>query len=268
MGVINTANAPMAGQVAIVTGATSDIGRAIAAALSAQGAHSVLVGRNVTELENIAGSLRTEKRRSLASVCDITQGEDVRRMVSEVATGFGDRIDILVNVAGGTGSLGRPIWEISEHEFNSIITLNLSTAFLMTATVLPKMIARRYGRIVNIGGTYGLRGRAGRTAYSAAKWGLRGLTKSAAIEAGPFNITVNCVCPGMVEGQQFEKAARELADSRGLSLAEAKTNITSNYALRRVSTPHDIAAAVVFLASEGGRQISGQDLAVDGGWAI
>lgn len=258
----------MAEQVAIVTGATSEIGRTIAAALGVQGAHTVLVGRNLTKLEDMAASLRAEDRRSIASACDITQGDDVRRMVAQVAAEFGDRIDVLVNVAGGTGSLGRPIWEISEHEFVDIITLNLTTAFLMTATALPKMIARRYGRIVNIGGTYGLRGRAGRTAYSAAKWGLRGLTKSAAIEAGPFNITVNCVCPGMVEGAQFEKAAREMADSKALSLAEAKTVITSNYALRRVSTPEDIAAAVVFLSGEGGKQITGQDLAVDGGWAV
>lgn len=261
-------NAPFAGQVAIVTGATSDIGRAIATALSAQGAHTVLIGRNAKALEDIAASLRAGKRQSLVSACDVTRGEEVQKTVAEAAAAFDDRIDILVNVAGGTGSLGVPLWEVSERDFTNIVTLNLTTAFLTMAAVLPKMIARRCGRIVNIGGTYGLRGRAGRAAYSAAKWGLRGLTKSAALEAGPHNITVNCVCPGMVAGAQFEKAAQEMANRKSLSLAEAKANIASGYALHRVSTPDDIAAMVVFLSGEGGRQITGQDLVVDGGQPI
>ena len=98
--------------------------------------------------------------------------------------------------------------------------------------------------------------------------GLRGLTKSAALEAGPHNITVNCVCPGMVAGAQFEKAAQEMANRKSLSLPEAKANIASGYALHRVSTPDDIAAMVVFLSGEGGRQITGQDLVVDGGQPI
>lgn len=258
----------IAGQVAIVTGATSEIGRAIAIALSNGGAHTVLAGRDVDMLERMAGTLRKDARQSLAFRCDVTQQSDVREMVGKITATFDGRIDMLVNVAGGTGSLGVPIWEVTEEEFSRIVTLNLTTAFLTMAAVLPKMIARRAGCIVNIGGTYGLRGRAGRTAYSAAKWGLRGLTKSAALEAGPYNITVNCVCPGMVEGAQFEKASAEMADRAGISVDDAKVRIAEGYALRRVSTPQDIAAVVAFLAGEGGRQITGQDLAVDGGWAI
>jgi 3-oxoacyl-[acyl-carrier protein] reductase len=161
-----------------------------------------------------------------------------------------------------------PIWEISEQSFAAIMTLNLTSCFLTMAAVLPRMIARRSGRIVNIGGTFGLRGRAGRAAYSCAKWGLRGLTKSAALEAGPYNVTVNCVCPGMVEGPRFDEASEETAARDGIPATQAKTRIAEGYPLRRVSTPQDIANMVVFLASEGGRQITGQDLAVDGGWAV
>ncbi len=119
------------------------------------------------------------------------------------------------------------------------------------------MIACRHGRIINIGGTYGLRGRANRTAYSAAKWGLRGLTKSAALEAGPFNITVNCVSPGVVEGPRLTEIG-----------TEAAARLAESLALRRVTTPDDVARMVCFIAGEGGRQVTGQDLVVDGGWTI
>jgi 3-oxoacyl-[acyl-carrier protein] reductase len=198
----------------------------------------------------------------------VTESEQVTQMVAEVRAAFDDRIDILVNVAGGTGGLGVPMWDIPASDFSSVIAVNLTASFLTMAAVLPVMIARRSGRIINIGGTYGMRGRAGRTAYSAAKWGLRGLTKSAALEAGPFGITVNCVSPGMVEGRRFDEAGAEAAARDGTSMAQAKARMSEAYALRRVSQPDDIANMVRFLAGEGGRQITGQDLVVDGGWAI
>jgi 3-oxoacyl-[acyl-carrier protein] reductase len=131
------------------------------------------------------------------------------------------------------------------------------------------MISQRSGRIVNVGGTFGMRGRAGRLAYSSSKWGLRGLTKSFALEAGPFGINVNCVAPGMVDGPRFrEKVCANLARERGISLDEAMSLHAADYALRRVSTDQDVANACLFLASEAARQITGVDLPVDGGWAM
>jgi len=130
------------------------------------------------------------------------------------------------------------------------------------------MIERRYGKIVNVGGTFGLRGRAGRSAYSASKWGLRGITKSAALEGGPYNVNVNAVCPGMVDGPRFARVCGELAQRRGISVDEARAEHEAEYALRRISTGEDVANAVVFLSSDRSRQITGQDLAVDGGWVI
>ena len=134
--------------------------------------------------------------------------------------------------------------------------------------VLPLMKARRYGKIVNVGGTFGLRGRAFRMAYSATKWGLRGITKSAALEFGEFNINVNSVCPGMVDGPRFEKVCSENAKRLGISVEEARRRHAGDYALKRVSTADDVAEAILFFAGDRSRNITGQDLAVDGGWVI
>ena len=256
------------GQVAIVTGAASDIGAAIAAALAGQGADLVLVGRRAEALRPVAARVEAQGRRAEVRPCDLTEGAAVTKMVTEARDLFSDRIDILVNAAGGTGGLGVPVWELTEGDFNRVLAVNLTASFLTMAAVLPAMIARRSGRIINIGGTYGMRGRAGRAAYSAAKWGLRGLTKSAALEAGPFGITVNCVSPGMVEGPRFDEAAVDAAARGDISVGEAKVRMADAYALRRISTPDDVARAVLFLAGDGGRQMTGQDLVVDGGWVI
>ena len=145
------------------------------------------------------------------------------------------RLDVLVNVAGGSGPIGKTGWETTTDEFNEIVELNMTGCFNTCRAVLPTMISQRSGRIVNVGGTFGMRGRAGRLAYSSSKWGLRGLTKSFALEAGPFGINVNCVAPGMVDGPRFrEKVCANLARERGISLDEAMSLHAADYALRRV----------------------------------
>lgn len=258
----------LAGQIAIVSGPAQGIGRAIAIALAERGADLVLVGRDLHAIAPVADTIRALGRQAHVIRCDVTRGDEVAGMVATTCEMSAGRIDILVNVVGGTGQISVPIWETSKEDFGRILAANLTASFLTMAAVLPRMIERRAGRIVNIGGTYGLRGRPGRSAYSAAKWGLRGLTKSAALEAGPYGITVNCVCPGMVEGPRFDEVSAAVAERDGVSTAQARRRIADDTALRRVSKPDDIAAMVVFLAGEGGRQITGQDLAVDGGWAV
>ncbi|MBN8918971.1 MAG: SDR family oxidoreductase, partial [Rhizobiales bacterium] len=133
----------------------------------------------------------------------------------------------------------------------------------------PTMIERRYGKIVNVGGTFGMRGRAGRMAYSASKWGLRGVTKSFALEVGQHNINVNCVEPGMVDGPRFrEKVCADMAKKLSITLEEAMARHAADYALRRVTTDEDVANACLFLASDVSRQLTGIDMPVDGGWAM
>ena len=121
----------------------------------------------------------------------------------------------------------------------------------------------------SVGGTFGMRGRAGRMAYSASKWGLRGITKSFALEAGPHNINVNYVAPGMVDGPRFrDKVCADMARRLGISVEAAAERHAADYALKRVSTDDDVANACLFLASDVSRQITGVDLPVDGGWAM
>jgi 3-oxoacyl-[acyl-carrier protein] reductase len=120
-----------------------------------------------------------------------------------------------------------------------------------------------------VGGTFGMRGRAGRMAYSASKWGLRGITKSFALEVGPYNINVNCVAPGMVDGPRFrDKVCADMAKKLGITLEQAMERHAADYALKRVTVDQDVANACLFLASDASRQITGIDLPVDGGWAM
>ena len=154
-------------------------------------------------------------------------------------------------------------------EFNEIVELNMTGCFNTMHAVLPAMIEQGGGKIVNVGGTFGMRGRAGRMAYSASKWGLRGITKSFALEAGPHNVNVNCVAPGMVDGPRFrEKVCANMATKLGITLEEAMKRHAEDYALKRVTLDEDVANACLFMASDVSRQITGVDLPVDGGWAM
>ena len=255
----------LAQKTAIVTGPAKGMGRAITLALAGQGADLALAGRDLAPIEEVAAAVRALGRRATVLPCDVRDPNAVDAMVGGALAVFDGRIDILVNVAGGTGPIGAMSWETSPEEFDEIIAVNTKGCFLTMRAVLPVMMRQRAGKIVNVGGTFGLRGQAGRMAYSASKWGLRGITKTAALEAGPYNVNVNNVCPAMVEGPRFEKVCGERAQRLGIGLAEARRYYEDQYALRRISEDRDIAEAVLFLCSERARQITGVDLPVDGG---
>ena len=258
----------LGGRVAVVTGPAKGMGAAVSMALAREGADLVLAGRDTAAIEPVASEVEALGRRTLTVRCDVTSAAEVEAMAARAVELGEGRVDILVNVAGGSGPIETPSWETTPDEFDQIVELNMKGCFLTMRAVLPVMMAQRYGKIVNIGGTFGLRGRALRMAYSASKWGLRGITKSAALEAGPYGININTVCPGMVEGPRFDRVCRESARRLGISVDEARHRHAQEYALRRVSTGEDVANAVVFLVSDRARQITGQDLAVDGGWVI
>ena len=255
-------------KVTVFTGPAKGMGRAVTLAFAREGAQLVLAGRDIAAIEPVAAEARALGVPVLVQACDMTDASQTEALAVAALNRFG-RIDILVNVAGGSGPIGKTGWETSSEEFSDIVELNMTGCFNTMHAVLPGMIERRSGKVVNVGGTFGMRGRAGRTAYSASKWGLRGLTKSFALEVGPYGINVNCVAPGMVDGPRFrEKVCANMADKLGISLEEAMTRHAADYALRRVSTDEDIANACLFLASEVSRQITGVDLPVDGGWAM
>lgn len=260
-------NLDLAGKVVILTGPGKGMGPAITAAFAAEGCNVVLAGRDLAAMEPVASAARQAGVEALVVRCDVTGPDDCEALASQALDRFGG-VDVLVNIAGGTGPVGKMAWETTADEFDEIVRLNMAGCVNTMRAVLPAMIARRYGKIVNVGGTFGMRGRAGRMAYSASKWGLRGITKSTALEAGPYNINVNCVAPGMVDGPRFRtKVMPGYAKSQGITEEEAVERHASEYALRRISTDEDVAAACLFLASDVSRQITGVDLPVDGGWA-
>jgi len=251
-------------KIAIVTGPAKGMGRAVTLALARAGAHLALAGRDLAPVHAVADEVKSLGRRAVVHRCDVTSPADADATVKATLAEFG-RVDILVNVAGGSGPVGASTWETTPEEFDDIIAINTKGCFLMVRAVLPVMIGQLSGKIVNVGGTFGLRGQAGRMAYSASKWGLRGIIKSAALEAGPYNVNVNNVCPGMVIGERFDRVCAERSKRLGITLDEARKFYENQYALRRISEGEDVAEAVLFLASERARQITGIDLPVDGG---
>ena len=254
-------------KIVLITGPAKGMGQAITLAFAQEGAHLLLAARDMKAVEPVAQMVLDMGLPCKVQPCDLTLSEDTQALAREAIRSFG-RIDVLVNVAGGSGPIGKTGWETTPEEFDQIIELNMKGCFNTMRAVLPSMVDQKSGKIVNVGGTFGMRGRAGRMAYSASKWGLRGITKSFALEAGPYNINVNCVAPGMVDGPRFrEKVCANMAKTLGISLEEAMKRHAHDYALRRVSTDQDVAHACLFLASDVSRQITGVDLPVDGGWA-
>jgi len=254
-------------RVVIITGPAKGMGEAVTLAFASEGCRLALVGRDVAAIEPVAERVRALGVQAIVIPCDITDEMQCQGAAERTVAAFG-RIDVLVNVAGGSGPVGKTGWETTREEFDEIVELNMTGCFNTMSAVMPVLIEQRYGKIVNVGGTFGMRGRAGRMAYSASKWGLRGITKSFALEAGPHNINVNCVAPGMVEGPRFRgKVVPEMAKRLGITEEEAAEKHAADYALRRVSTGEDVANACLFLASDAARQITGVDLPVDGGWA-
>ena len=258
------------GRVAMITGPAKGMGAAITEAFAAEGARLALLGRDVAAIEPVAEVRQSggrAKRSSCLAISPTRSNATMPRQKTKAA--YGGRIDILVNVAGGSGPIGKTGVETTPEEFDAIVTLNMNGCFHTMRSVLPTMIAQRYGKIVNVGGTFGMRGRAGRMAYSASKWGLRGITKSFALEVGQYNINVNCVAPGMVDGPRFrDKVCADMAKRLGISVEEAVERHAAEYALKRVTIDRDVANACLFLASDVSRQITGVDLPVDGGWAM
>ena len=259
----------LTGRVAVITGPAKGMGAAISKAFAAEGCKLALIGRDTAAIEPVASEIRAAGGKAIVVRCDLMDAAQCEAAARETRSAFGGRIDILVNVAGGSGPVGKSGVETSPEEFDDIVSLNMNGCFHSMRAVLPAMIGQRYGKIVNVGGTFGMRGRAGRMAYSASKWGLRGITKSFALEVGAHNINVNCVAPGMVDGPRFrDKVCADMAKRLGITVEEAAQRHAAEYALKRVTLDADVANACLFLASDVSRQITGADLPVDGGWAM
>jgi len=256
------------GKKAIVTGAAKGMGAAITTTLAREGADLLLTARDTAALEEVAAEVRALGRQAHVVACDVIEEAQVKAMVDAALEVFGGRIDILVNVAGVTGPIETPVQDIEVDDFDYVITANERGTFLPIKHVVPTMIAQESGKIVNIGGTSGLRGYPMRTSYSASKWAVRGITRTVALELGKHNINVNAVCPGIVETPRMMKLCEGKAKARGWTVEQVYEEYVQDMALKRVTTGQDIANAVLFMASEDSRQITGQHIAVDGGWDV
>ncbi len=243
--------ADLSGQIAIVTGASQGLGRAIALTLGKHGAYVVCVARNAEKLQETTAGVERMGGRGEARPCDVTQREGVDELVDAVHESQG-KIDILVNNAGVTRDTLLP--RMSDEEWDQVIDTNLRGAFLFSRAVSRYMMRARYGRIINMASVSGLIGNPGQTNYSASKAGLIGMTRSLSRELAGRKVTINAVAPGFIESDMTRKLGPTVMD-------EVKKRIPA----KRVGQPADVAACVLFLTSSAAAYITGQVLVVDGG---
>ena len=238
-------------QIALVTGASRGIGRAIAHGLGKQGATVIGTATSEAGAEKISSYLKAEGIKGRGLVLNVADPESTAECVKQVSDEFGST-DILVNNAGITRD--NLLMMMKDDQWDDIINTNLSSIFRMSKAVIRPMMKKRSGRIINISSVVGATGNPGQTNYAAAKAGLIGFSKSLAREIGSRNITVNTVAPGFIDTDM----TRELSD-------EQKDNLTAQIPLGRLGSADEIAAAVVFLASPSAAYITGETIHVNGG---
>ena len=250
----------LSGKVAIVSGGSSGIGRAVALEFAHCGAHVAFCyldegGQSRSQAEEVAGELRQMEVQVFFRSCDVREAGDVNAFVSETEEELGG-IDVLVNNAG----IGRdgPMWLMTDGDWEDVLRTNLDGAFHFTRAVAPSMRAQEGGKVVNITSVHGIRTEFGISNYSSSKAGLIGLTRSSAVELGPKNINVNAVAPGYVRTTRLtEGVSPEILDQ-----AREKS------ALGRLGDPRDVSGVVLFLCSEAARHITGTIVPVDGGYLL
>ncbi|HEY5907557.1 MAG TPA: 3-oxoacyl-[acyl-carrier-protein] reductase [Vicinamibacteria bacterium] len=240
------------GKVALVTGASRGIGRAIAQRLAAEGAIVYAGARDAAKLGEAAGEIAAAGGKAFPVALDVADRASVDAALKTILDAQG-RIDCLVNNAGITRD--NLMLRMKAEEWDQVLATNLTGTFLCTQAVLKPMIRQRSGRIVNVTSVVGLTGNAGQANYAASKAGVVGFTKSVAREVASRAITVNAVAPGFIE-----------TDMTGAMTDKAKEAITASIPLGRVGQPKDVAAAVAFLVSDEAAYITGQVLGVDGGF--
>jgi gluconate 5-dehydrogenase len=243
----------LSGQVALVTGTSRGLGQYIARALARAGADLILTSRRREALGEFEAEIRGLGRRTLALELDVRDLASIQRMAAEAEDAFG-QIHILVNNAGC--NVRKPALDVTWDDWNLVLDTNLRGSFFVAQAIARGMIARDYGRIINIGSVTSVFGYAGLAPYGASRGGIRQLTMSLADDWGKHGVTVNCLAPGWFRTQQNQVLYEN---------QEWVDYLTDRIPVKRPGQPHDLDGAVVFLASEASRYVTGQTLLVDGG---
>ena len=249
----------VAGKVAIVTGSGRGLGKGIAMGLAEAGADIVVVARTVAEIEETAAEVRKIGRKALTVPTDVRESDQIDNMVQKTIEEFG-RIDILVNNAGG--SFRARALEMSGNAWDAVIRVNLKTVFLCSKAVGKVMLDQKKGSIVNISARAAEVGSVGMPAYGAAKAGIVNLTKTLALDWAPY-VRVNCISPGVIEtpGMRWSRGG----DKRSGSVSEQLSGVIKDTPLGRLGRLEDIAAAVLYLASDAAEWVTGINIDVTGG---
>jgi NAD(P)-dependent dehydrogenase (short-subunit alcohol dehydrogenase family) len=243
----------LSGRVALVTGTSRGLGQYMARALARAGADLVLTSRDIDRLSLFETEIKALGRRTLCVELDVRSQQSIEKMAVAAEAAFG-HLDILVNNAGC--NVRKPALDVTWDDWNLILETNLRGSFFVAQAVARGMIARRYGRIINIGSVTTVAGYAGLAPYGASRGGIKQLTMSLADDWGKFGVTVNCLAPGWFRTEQN----KVLYENR-----EWVEYLCDRIPLKRPGQPQDLDAAVVFLAAESSRYITGQTLLVDGG---
>ena len=245
--------------VALITGAGSGIGKATALTLEASGYRVFICDVDPAAIT----ALQAEAPGITGVVCNVADEAAVDATVDGVLKETGGRLDVLINNAGISG-MNAPVEEVDSEDFRRTMDVNVNGTFYFLRRAVPALKALGTGTIVNIASTAALFGYPNRTSYAASKWAIIGLTKTLAMELGPFGIRVNAICPGSVEGPRIDGVIERDARNRGMDAAEVRRIYESQVSMRKFVSAEDIAGMCLFLASGNAGMVSGQVIAVDG----